>query len=127
MSTPIALSSPIPHPGKPEQSRVVLVVEDDEDDIYFFKHACTQQKVEHLFRFVRTGEEALKYLAGDPPYGDRENFPLPVLLVTDLKLPWIDGFDLMGLVRQHPDFHGLPMIVLSASHLAWRDRGWHGG
>ena len=101
-----------------ERTGVVLIAEDDENDVYFLQRAFEKRSAEENFRCVSTGEQALDYLEGNPPYRDRLNFPFPVLLIVDLKLPGLDGFDLISTVHQCPKFQQLPIIVLSGSDVA---------
>src|SRR5690242_14022084 len=98
-------------------AHVVLVAEDDEHDIWMFRRACEKEKLGHTFRFVHDGEQALDYLQGKPPYADRKHFPLPDLLLVDLKLPRMDGFDILKWLHSTPDLNELPVVVLSGSDL----------
>jgi CheY-like chemotaxis protein len=100
-----------------DQSHVILVAEDDEHDIWMLRRACAKEKIAHTFRFVHDGEQALDYLQGNPPYTDRKHFPLPDLLVVDLKLPRFDGFDILQWIQNSPSLPDLPVVVLSGSDL----------
>ena len=102
---------------------VILVAEDDQDDIFFLRHAWRKEGVDHLLRFVKDGQYAIDYLEGKPPYSNRQDFPLPGLLITDLKMPRLGGFGLIEWIRNSDEFRRLPIIVLSNSELpADRDR-----
>jgi CheY-like chemotaxis protein len=61
------------------------------------------------------GVEAIQYLAGENKFANRDAFPLPELVVLDLKMPRKSGFEVLGWVRNHPDFGKLPVIVFSSS------------
>jgi CheY-like chemotaxis protein len=65
--------------------------------------------------FVRNGAEVLVYLKGDGRYGDRTRFPLPQLLLLDLKMQPVSGFDVLPWVRQQPRFQRLPIVMCSTS------------
>jgi len=100
-----------------DQVQVILVAEDDEQDIWMLRRACEKEKIPHTFRFVHDGEQALDYLQGRPPYTDRKHFPIPDLILLDLKLPRVDGFDVLKAVHNQPDLSHLPIVVFSGSDL----------
>src|SRR5262249_9406652 len=63
----------------------------------------------------RSGEEAIAYLAGEGKYWRRAEFPLPRLILLDLKMPGMDGFDVLEWARARKQFSGIPIIVLTSS------------
>ena len=101
-----------------DKTRTILIAEDDGDDAFIFRNACTLAALDHQLRFVRDGQEAINYLQGKPPFGDREKSPEPHPLVADLKMPGVDGFDLLRWVRSTPKWKELPVVVLSGSDYA---------
>ena len=108
--------------------RTILVAEDDSNDAFIFQHAYSQASLNHILRFVDDGELAINYLQRKPPYTDRRNFPPPDLLVLDLKMPRMDGFDVLNWLRFRPEWGGLPVVVFSGSNLDEdRDRALHLG
>ena len=66
---------------------------------------------------VHNGQEAIDYLQGSGQYSDRSKHPLPGLLLLDLKMPLMDGFDVMAWLRGQPQFNTLPVVVLTSSKL----------
>src|SRR5205814_10632877 len=64
---------------------------------------------------VSDGFEAIHYLEGCGPYSDRAQFPHPALLLLDLRLPRANGFEVLGWIRQRPEWITLPVIILTAS------------
>src|SRR5436190_8661740 len=66
-------------------------------------------------QFVRDGLEALDYLQGEQPFDDRQRHPIPNLLLLDLKMPRMDGFEVLEWLRRHPVLGRLLVVVLSAS------------
>ena len=94
---------------------IVLAVEDDENDALLLKLAFEQAGVDASLHFVCDGREAIDYLQGAGPYGDRENHPLPNLLVMDLKMPRMDGWQVLKWLRNHQHFDELFVAVLSGS------------
>ena len=78
----------------------VLVVEDSPNDVFLLQRAFSKTGPEAPLHFARDGQEALDYLKGVDRFADRNLYPLPTLLVVDLKLPGIDGFDIIQWVRK---------------------------
>lgn len=98
-----------------ESGPVVLLAEDDPNDVFFLRRAFQKAKIECRLLDVANGQEAIRYLEGVGPYSDRTNFPFPQVLVLDLKMPLVDGFDLLEWLRTNPDCRELPALVLSSS------------
>src|SRR5947209_16596546 len=94
---------------------LILLVEDREDDITLVRRALRKGYIDNPLQVVRTGEEALAYLKGEGKYGNRFEHPLPDLILLDLKLPGLDGFDVLQWVRQHPTLYALRVVVLTSS------------
>src|SRR5205807_3792655 len=78
-------------------------------------HAFEQGAIANPLQVVRDGEEAVAYLNGDGKYDDRVSYPLPVLMLLDLQLPRMDGFQVLRWVRLQSGFKALPVIVLTGS------------
>lgn len=95
----------------------ILQVEDDENDIFMLQRVFSKTGIPCPLRAVRDGQEALDYLSGNGQYSDRASFPLPCLVLLDLKLPLRTGFEVLHWIRQHPDFKTLVVVVFSASEL----------
>jgi CheY-like chemotaxis protein len=104
----------MPHPPYPVTSPI-LVVEDDENHAFFIRRAFQQAGLLNPVHFVQDGDQALAYLAGEGPYANRDEFPLPSLVLLDLKLPNTNGFEVLEWVRAHPTLSGLRIIVLTTS------------
>lgn len=96
-------------------SDTILFVEDDENDAFLVLTALSKAGVENPVVHVVNGEEALSYLAGTGPYADRAAHPFPCLVVTDLKMPRLSGFDLLSRAKPILDSTHLPVVVLSSS------------
>ena len=96
-------------------AQVILVADDDPDDVFLLSRAFLTVGLPHRVLHVRDGQEAISYLAGEKNYVDRFRFPLPALLVLDLKLPRRNGFEVVSWVREQQKFQDLPIAVISSS------------
>ena len=95
----------------------VLYVEDEEADVFFVKRAFDHLHVSNCIRVVRNGRDAEDYLAGTGRFSDRQRYPLPALVLLDLKLPGIQGLEVLEWMRQQPQFQSLPVVIFSSSNL----------
>ena len=95
----------------------ILVAEDNEDEIALMEMAFKKAEFRGPIRFVRDGHAAVDYLEGRHGYGDREQFPFPKIIVSDLKMPRVSGLELLQWLRSHPKCKVIPAILLSGSGL----------
>src|SRR5690349_19441216 len=93
----------------------ILVVEDNENDVILIRRTLTKALIPNPLRVVGSGEEAIGYLAKAGTYSDRENYPLPVLVLLDLKLPGMDGFGVLQWIREQGGFNDVRVVVLTSS------------
>jgi CheY-like chemotaxis protein len=103
---------------------VYLLAEDTESDAVLVKMEMERHTGAKLLA-VRDGQEAIDYLLGTPPYNDRKQFPLPDIIVMDLKMPRLSGFDFLQWRRTEAplELRVIPVIVFSGSDLqrdVWR-------
>lgn len=98
------------------KSQSVLLVEDNEDDIYFMRRAFSQTHTGHALTVVSDGREAIKYLAGEDQYKDRLQYPVPRMLLLDLKLPLVSGIDVLRWIRKESPFRHLVVVIFSSSN-----------
>ncbi len=94
----------------------LLLVEDSEDDVLFMKRAFKTAGVTQLLQIASDGQVAIDYLSGKGAYADRQAYPLPVLILLDLKLPVRDGHEVLAWIREKKKFKKLPVIVLTTSN-----------
>jgi CheY-like chemotaxis protein len=91
----------------------ILLVEDSADDVLVLRRRLDAAGVRNPVVVVGSGEEAQKYLRGDPPYADRARHPLPGILMLDLNLPGMDGFQILEWVRTQPHLKELQVFAVS--------------
>lgn len=96
---------------------MILVAEDNPDDVLLLRHALKRAEITSPVHVCKDGEDAKEYLAGAGKYADREKYPFPGLLITDLKMPRCSGLELLEWISDHPTCSAMPVIVLSASAL----------
>ncbi|HXT10379.1 MAG TPA: response regulator [Candidatus Angelobacter sp.] len=95
--------------------KTLLVADDDENDVRLLRRAFTQVGIDVPMTVVRDGEEAIQYLHGDIPFHDRITFPIPKLLLLDLKMPRADGFEVLRWVRRQSGLRRLLVVVMTNS------------
>lgn len=93
----------------------ILHIEDSEEDAALFVRACEAAGLQADVHDVRGGSEAVSYLNGDGPFADRNAHPLPDLIVLDLKMPGMNGFDFLRWLRAEAAFLLLPVLVFTRS------------
>jgi len=96
-------------------SRPILLVEDDENDVFFLQHAFEKAGIRNPMFIVRDGQEAINYLSGVGRYGDRNQAPFPWLVLLDLKLPVKTGLEVLRWIRSQPKLAELLVVVLTSS------------
>lgn len=99
------------------RGRHILFADDDENSRFLLgRQLAASLGVYGSVRMVADGESVIEYLRGNGEFADREHFPFPSLLITDLKMPRIDGFGVLDLMRRNPDWALLPRIVFTCSN-----------
>ena len=93
----------------------ILLVEDDANDVLLIQRAFRNAKLRNPVQVVPHGEEAVAYLAGHGPYADRERYPVPALILLDLKLPRMSGLEVLAWLRQQRGLRRLPVVMLTSS------------
>lgn len=101
-----------------DKTFTILLVEDNEDDAFLLLRAMDQLNISATASRVKDGQEAINYLEGEAEFEDRKKYPLPELIVLDLKMPRMTGSEFLVWWREKSEFKLLPTIVLSASALA---------
>jgi CheY-like chemotaxis protein len=98
------------------QVRNILLADDDPNDVHIVKAAFTRAGYDFPFHVVPNGEQAIAYLKGEGKYANRKKFPIPSLLLLDIKMPSIDGFEVLRWARSRPEWRVLPVIGLTNSY-----------
>ncbi len=95
--------------------KMILLVEDNPDDEALTLRALNKNRVANNIVVVRDGVEALDYLFGSGSYAGRDLFDLPQVVLLDLKLPKVDGLEVLRRIRSDPRTHMLPVVILTSS------------
>jgi len=95
-------------------TRTILLVEDDENDMFFLQRAMKNAGVPNPIQIASDGQQAIDYFQGTGKFANREEFPLPYLVLLDLKLPRVMGLDVLKWIRQQPEVAAI-VIILSSS------------
>ena len=95
--------------------QTVLYVEDNADDFELFNLAGRKCGTPFSLQHATDGEQAIAYLSAEGAYADREEHPFPDLVLLDLKMPRLDGFEVLQWIRTNPATKTLPVVVLAGS------------
>jgi CheY-like chemotaxis protein len=93
----------------------ILLAEDDEDDVFIMRRALRGAGISNPLQIVRNGQEAIQYLTGEGPYADRKHHPWPCMLLLDLRMPLMDGFDVLAWLQRRRRPKDLLAVILSGS------------
>lgn len=93
----------------------ILLIEDNPGDILLIQRAFRKAGIANQLQVVNDGDAAVLYLSGQEPYSDRSDYPLPILILLDLKLPRRSGSEVLMWLRQQPILKRLPVVVLTTS------------
>jgi two-component system, response regulator len=97
------------------EEKTILLVEDNPDDVDLTLRAFKQNNILNKVVVARDGVEALEYLMGTGMYAGRDVKDLPVVTLLDLKLPRMDGLELLKIIRSHEITRLLPVVILTSS------------
>ena len=95
-----------------DKTRTVLLVEDNPDDRFFFSAAVRQSHLPLYLQAVGDGLQAVDYLEGNGKFGNGEKYPVPDIIVLDLNLPNMDGFEFLTW-RSTSRFLSIPVVALA--------------
>ncbi|MEG4021220.1 MULTISPECIES: response regulator [unclassified Microcoleus] len=98
------------------QMQTILLVEDNPVDILLMQRALRNEAFANTsLQIVRDGDAAVFYLNGDGEYSDRDRYPLPRIILLDLKLPRRSGHEVLVWLKQQPELKRLPVVMLTSS------------
>lgn len=100
----------------PIEEKIVMLIEDNKDDELLTIRALQKNNIKNEVVVARDGQEALDYLFGTGRYKDRDVSVMPVVILLDLKLPKIDGLEVLRRLRADPRTKYLPVVVLTTSN-----------
>ena len=103
--------------GPVPDTAVILLVEDQDNDILLVTRAFKAAGVINPIQVVRNGNEAVAYLCGEGKFANRAEYPLPHLVLLDLRMPAMDGYEVLAWIRQQDGLRAMPVIVLTSSNL----------
>jgi CheY-like chemotaxis protein len=98
-----------------DKRQTILIVDDSENDIFLMHRAFKKAEFDCPLREVYDGEQAIAYLAGEGAYNDRNDYPMPSIVLLDLNMPKKNGFDVLAWARAQAKFKRLSIIVMTAS------------
>lgn len=93
----------------------ILLAEDNPDDAFIFKMAFKKAGLPHGIQMVDDGQQVIQWLSGAGDFADRTRFPLPDVVILDLKMPIKTGFEALEWIRSHGEFRDIPAVVLTSS------------
>lgn len=96
-------------------SKTILLVEDSPDDVFLMQRAFKQAGYTDPIQVAADGQQAIDYLSGRKPFADRTKYPLPALMLLDLKLPQMPGLEVLAWIRSNPAVATTPVVVLTSS------------
>ncbi len=95
--------------------RVILLVEDNESDVDLTRRAFARNRIANELKVVSDGQAALDYLLGEGAHADRDPAEPPALILLDLKLPKLDGIEVLNRLRADPRTRRVPVVILTSS------------
>ncbi|GBE01790.1 response regulator rcp1 [bacterium BMS3Bbin06] len=96
----------------------VLLVEDDPNDVILIRRAFEKARILNPFKVVHNGEEAVSYLRGEGRFADRGEYPLPILIILDLKMPRMSGLEFLQWLSEEQGMKRIIVVVLTSSNEA---------
>ena len=102
-----------------EELPTVLIVEDNPKDRYLFEHAMKKVKLANRFQFAIDGADAVRYLSGEGKYSDRDQYPLPALVLLDFHMPLMSGAEVLTWIRNNEQLKKTPVVIMTSTADEW--------
>lgn len=99
----------------PGEKLKILMVDDDPEDVFLTKHAFRKGRVENDFRSVSNGKQLLEYLRNEGQFADRKAHPRPNIVLLDINMPIMNGFEALEEIRKDPDISDVPVVIMTTS------------
>lgn len=100
---------------QPNERLRILMADDSSDDVFFVQRALERSRFRDWFGAVSGGEEVISWLRAEGKYSDRDQYPFPTVLLLDLKMPGLGGFEVLEWLASHPECKVIPTIIFSSS------------
>ncbi len=97
------------------EDKAILLVDDSREDLLLMRYAFRRAGIWQRVIELHNGQDAIEYFAGLGAYQDRRRYPLPCVIITDLKMPQVDGFVVLEWLQRQPELARVPRLVLSCS------------
>jgi CheY-like chemotaxis protein len=98
-----------------DKMQPILIVDDSDDDVELFRIGLEEVHLANRIEVCRDGAQAMDYLLRRGEYAGRDNV-LPLVVLTDIKMPRMDGLALVSAIRQEPRLHLLPVVIMTSSN-----------
>lgn len=95
--------------------RTILLVEDNPDDVFIFKRALNEARIVDPVVVISNGQDAIDYLSRQGKYESEPPMADPFIIFLDLKLPYVDGFEVLEWIRKQPSLKSTAVVLLSGS------------
>ena len=100
----------------PLHDKLILQAEDDENDVIFLKYVFKSAGIPNPLVAVADGQEVIDYLSGTGAFSDRLAHPIPTLIFLDLKMPKINGLEVLEKLKADPELRSIPVVMLTSSN-----------
>jgi CheY-like chemotaxis protein len=93
----------------------MLVAEDNDDELWLLQSALALAGISPMATIVRDGKQVIDYLEGRDGFENRQFYPLPKVVLMDLRMPTLDGFEVLAWMKENRRFRNIPVVMMSCS------------